>query len=285
MEGAPNSKEIIGIRHLEDENALLSYGFDTPLKEGQEALVNEIADHVIDNSKKLGLNKIDFVFSTQKRTTSTANLVKGNIDSKNQGLEVSLVPDERLADLDQGKLIFPEGYKDGDVIPFLSKAWDAFWKESFSNNNLLYRFGDPLKGIDGTSAYPDLEGAFEELGESCGEFTYRIYDFLGSLECRDYGSKLNVIIAHTATTFILHEFVEIAKDLSKQFAPHIPMGDLPKISWVYFDRVKKYLPEKLSHGEISTYDITDLIRPEIQEIIRIERDVLKAKLVQSGYEK
>ena len=33
MEGLPSlKKEIIGVRHLEDEDALMTYGFDTPLK-------------------------------------------------------------------------------------------------------------------------------------------------------------------------------------------------------------------------------------------------------------
>ncbi len=286
MEGLPSlKKEIIGVRHLEDVDALMTYGFDTPLKEGQESTIDEITDKIIEDCKRLGKERVDFIFSTQKRTNDTAILVKNGVLAKEAGLNISLQPDSRLVDLDQGKLIFPEGYKDGDFVPFLSVAWKAFWEQSFDKKNLLYRFGDPLKQLDGTSLYPELDSMFSEFGESCAEFTYRLYDFLGSLEHRDYDNTLNVIIGHTATVFIMYEFLEIAKDLSKQLVAYVPLGDLPSISWTYLDKVKKYLPEKLSHGNIATYEVTDLIKPEIQEIIRIERDVLKAIMVQSRHEK
>lgn len=286
MEGLPGTKkEIIGVRHLEDEDALMTYGFDTPLKEGQEVTVNKIADQIIEDCKRLAKDRVDFIFSTQKRTADTASFVKDAVLSKNEDINISLQPDRRLADLNQGKLIFPEGYKDGDFVPGLSVAWKAFWEQSFDKKNLLYRFGDPIVQSDGTYMYPELEPIFSELGESCAEFTYRLYDFLGSLEHRDYDNTLNVIIGHTATVFIMHEFIEISKDLSKQFVPHVPVGELPGLSWTYLDKVKKYLPEKLSHGNITTYEISDLIRPEIQEIIRIERDILKGIMVQSRHEK
>lgn len=276
---------MIGVRHLEDENALMTYGFDPPLKSGQEKIVSEIANKIIKDCVALGRNRIDFIFSTQKRTSNTAELVKDEIMSHAKNLNISLQPDSRLIDLNPGKLIFPPGYKDGDYLPGLPLAWEAFWEQSFGRKNLLYRFGDPVKQPDGSSLYPELESLFEELGESCAEFTYRLYDFLGSLEHRDYNHTLNVIIGHTATMFIIHEFLEIAKDLSKEFVPHVPFGELPAISWSYLERVKKYLPEKLPHGELSTYEVSDLIKPEIQEIIRIERDALKALMVQSRHEK
>jgi hypothetical protein len=62
MEKIPSQKnEIMGVRHLEDEEALMTYGFDTPLKEGQESLVREIADKIIDDCRNLSKNKIDFI--------------------------------------------------------------------------------------------------------------------------------------------------------------------------------------------------------------------------------
>jgi len=286
MEGFPNSKkEIVGIRHLEDEDALMTYGFDTPLKEGQEPLVSDIADKIIEDSKKNVKEKIDLIFSTQNRTNGTAILIRDKILSREENLNIFLEPDSRLADLNQGKLIFPEGYKDGDFVGGLSVAWKAFWEQSFDKKNLLYRFGDPVKRQDGTYLYPELESMFGEPGESCAEFTYRLYDFLGSLESRDYDNTLNVIIGHTATVFIMHEFLEIAKDLSKQSIPYVQLGELPAYSWTYLDKVKQYLPEKIPHGSVTTYEITDLVKPEIQEIIRIERDILKAIMVQTRHEK
>lgn len=278
-------QEIIGVRHLEDQDALMTYGFDTPLKEGQEAITNEIADKIIEDCKRLTKERVDFIFSTQKRTSDTAILVKDKVLSKEENLNISLQPDSRLADLNQGKLIFPEDYKDGDFVPGLSVAWKAFWEQSFDKKNLLYRFGDPIRQQDGTYLYPELSSMFAELGESCAEFTYRLYDFLGSLEHRDYDHTLNVIIGHTATVFIMYEFLEIAKDLSKQFVPHVPFGELPSLSWSYLEKVKQYLPEKLLHGNVTTYEVTDLIKPEIQEIIRVERDILKAIMVQSRHDK
>lgn len=110
-------KEIIGVRHLEDQDALMTYGFDPPLKEGQEAITNEIADKIIEDCKRLTKDRVDFIFSTQKRTSDTAILVKNKVLSREKNLNISLQPDSRLTDLNQGKLIFPEGYKDGDPDP------------------------------------------------------------------------------------------------------------------------------------------------------------------------
>lgn len=282
MEQPPEFKtEIIGVRHLEDEEALMTYGFDTPLKKGQETIITEIGNTIIEDSEKLGKEKISFIFSTQKRTSSTATLVRDAMLSKKENLDISLEPDARLTDLDQGRILFPENYKDGDHLPALPKAWDIFWEESFNKKNLLYRFGDSVKQANGTYLYPELNPTFDKPGESCAEFTYRLYDFLSSLEHRDYAQTLNVIIGHTATVFIMHEFLEIAEDLSKLPVPHIPLGELPALSWTYLDKVRKYLPSKLPHGNVSTYEVSNLIKPEIQEIIRIERDALKAMMVQN----
>ena len=101
----------------------------------------------------------------------------------------------------------------------------------------------------------------------------------------DFEDTLNLIVGHTATISILYEFLEIAKDLSRKFIPTVPLGELPNISWGYLQKIQKYLPGDISPGQLTTYEISDLIRPEIQEIIRVERDVLKSLITQSRHEK
>jgi len=280
-----NRREVIGLRHLEDENALMTFGFDAPLKSEQGEAVRKIADKIIGDCHSFGKNRVAFVCSTQKRTLETAKLIQDELLPRDEKLGVSIIPDYRLVDLSQGRLIFPKEYRDGDNLPGLSTAWKIFWEESFTKKNLLYRFGDSVKLADGSLLYPELEGLFERPGESCAEFTCRIYDFLASLENMDFEDTLNLIVGHTATISILYEFLEIAKDLSRKFIPTVPLGELPNISWGYLQKIQKYLPGDISPGQLTTYEISDLIRPEIQEIIRVERDVLKSLITQSRHEK
>ena len=274
-----SKRQLISIRHLEDEDALMTHGFDNSLKLGQEHLIANMVSKIIERCRQLKQSNINIIFSTQKRTEETSKLIRDEILSRNEEfLNVSLSPEIRLNNLHQGKLRIPKGYKDGEDIPTLSNAWEAFWEQSFTAKNLFYRFGDPIIQSNGNRVYPELESLFENTGESWAEFSQRTYDFVVSLKEKDYEHTLNLVVGHTANIYVMHELSEVSIDLSKKKIKSISSGKLPEILASYYKRVYEYLPKKLSYGELIYYEVFDLINPEIQDVICTERDILKSLL-------
>ena len=271
-------ENIFVVRHFEDEEKLLSHGFNPPLKEGQENLTEDIANRLLIESINLGKKKINFISSRQLRTIETTQLLQQKILNENKKIEVFANFDDRLSDLDQGKPIFPVGYMDGDLLPCLPLAWSAFWEQSFERDNLLYHFGDSINQ-ENISVYPGLDDKFENFGECYAEFAYRLFDFVGSLQLLRDNNAVNVIVGHTATISIMHELVELSNDLNKLSYPEISVGSLSKIIWSYFDKIKHRIPIKLPHGYIDHYQIDNLLKPEIQELMQNEKIVLKRLLL------
>jgi len=277
--------ESLGMRHLEDENMLKSHGHDAPLKPGQEGLMIPVAESIVTNCIERGISRVDIIASGQQRTRKTGAILKDKLTEVDPGIDVQMTVDERLMDLRQPQPILPENYIDGDNFLPLKKAWEIFWDETFAKQNFTYRFGDCIKTSDGTCTHPDLEGAFHGKGESYAEFCARFYDFLYDFTSNYSARKdvLPMIIGHNATYALLHEFAEISKDLSNQVPiKPIEMGELPNITWEYFDKLKKtQLSRNPEHGELTVYDLSGLVHPEIREIVAIERDVLRAKTRQT----
>lgn len=275
-----------GMRHLEDENMLKSKGHDAPLKEGQESLLIEPVEKIIRECNEKGITRVDIIASGQTRTTQTGKMVKEQIkEHSSHALNVKLMIDKRLMDLNQGILDLPEEYNDGDNFAPLKSAWEAFWTETFEKQNFLYKFGDPIMEMDGSTRYPALRGAFKECGENYAQFCQRFYDFLVDF-VDQYAEKqyiMPVIIGHNATHALLHEFGQISADFSKEVVlKPIELGDLPNITWNYFQKMRNdVLSRNPMHGELTVYNLTGLVSPDIREIVSVERDLLRAKILQS----
>jgi len=94
-----------------------------------------------------------------RRINETATMVAEILRQNN--IRVSFQHDKRLEVMDQGRLILPDNYKDGDWFTPLDVARDAICDESYHNCNLFYRFGDHLNG-----KYPILKDSFARTGES-----------------------------------------------------------------------------------------------------------------------
>ncbi|MBI5126594.1 MAG: hypothetical protein HZA80_02425 [Candidatus Taylorbacteria bacterium] len=273
------SDEIIGVRHLEDYDRLVSCNRDSSLKPDQEVKAREICEGIITMCHEKGVKKTHIMSSTKKRALETVDLIIGSIP---EDIKFEVEPDTRLRELDQGVIRFPEGFKDGDYFEPLKYAWDAYWEQTFTYKNLLYRFGDHCDK-DGKLRYPALEGHFESFGENYAEFAFRQYDFLYSLsqKTEEYRDCLPVIVTHSATLSLIAEIIKITDELVHKIPQHVPLGELPQMTWENFPKIKDILPTQPEFGYLGMFDVRKVFQPEIAEIIAIERDVLQAKLMQA----
>ncbi|MES3005441.1 MAG: hypothetical protein V4664_00680 [Patescibacteria group bacterium] len=275
---------VVGIRHFEDINVLRKFGLNAGLKEGQEDLAYESAKSLIELAEDKGATYIEMFSSDQKRTCETAILINEAVQElKPNFSEVNI--DRRLSDLNQGELNLGPEYKDGERFEPLKEAWDCFWEETFNNGDLLYRFGDS-KSMDGARKYDKLEGKFLKLGECYAQMAERYYDFLCSLlnqEASAPSSRLVTIVGHSITFGIMHELSLIAKDYNYPYTKPIDFGELPKLTWEYFDKLKSgVLSKNPGYGEIAVFDISYLKDNAFIEQLSVERDALRSLMFQSN---
>lgn len=275
---------MIGIRHFEDVNAIRKFGTDAGLHEGQENLATETAQQLIRIAEENEASRIELFSSDHKRTSETATLVDEAIKELKPGFsEVKI--DSRLRDLDQGEVILPSEYRDGELLEPLRDAWGHFWSETFEKGDMLYRFGESVSR-DGSRKYSKLEGVFSVPGECYAQLAERYYDFIYSVlsqESTQASKSLMVVVGHSITFGIMHELSQIAKDYRYPYRRFIGFGNLPKLTWQYFDKLKStVLARNPSFGEMAVFDVSDLKDTIFIEQIAIERDALRALMTQSN---
>ncbi len=279
-----NLEKMVTVRHLEDVDNLKEFGLNSSLREGQEELVEKTAEELINLAKKEGATYIDIFASDQKRTSETAVALQKSINDKAPDFS-EITVDHRLNDLNQGTLNLPEGYLEGEVFQPLREAWKVFWDETFVKGDMLYRFGSPVSS-DGSRNFSKLEGGFLEYGECYAQMAERLYDFIYSLLNQENEipvKRLLGLVGHSITFGIMHELAVISKDYMSRPMKPIPFGELPKITWEYFAKLKdSVLKENPKYGEIALFDITHLKDEVFLEHVAIERDALRALLKQSN---
>lgn len=275
---------MIGIRHFEDINAIRKFGTDAGLHEGQENLATETAQQLIRIAEASKASNIELFSSDHKRTSETAILVDKAIKELRPGFsEVNI--DSRLRDLGQGELILPPEYVDGELFEPLRDAWGHFWSETFEKGDMLYRFGEPMSR-DGSRTYPKLKGVFAVPGECYAQLAERYYDFIYSVlsqESTQTPKRMMAVVGHSITFGIMHELSQIAKDYSHPYRRPIGFGNLPQLTWEYFDKLKAtVLVGNPGFGEMAVFDVSDLKDGAFIEQIAIERDALRALMTQSN---
>lgn len=199
-----NSKEksyFLTVRHLQDRNALKSCGHNGPLEKGQEVLISSILEKISESLKISGKKKIKILYTFKtRRIKETANLIIRNFQQK--GIEVTSQHDYRLEVMDQGTLILPTDYKDGDWFDPLDFAWDVICDEAYVNKNIFYRFGDSLDG-----KYPVLKESFSVLGESLAWSLINKYSLINDLINSKFTNKdeLLIIVSQSDLPLVLME--------------------------------------------------------------------------------
>lgn len=274
----------IGIRHFEDINALSTEGLNAGLIEGQEDLSESTAKSLVSKAYEGGFDYIEIFASDQKRTSETALMLKNSIDEIKPGFnEVNI--DHRLRDLDQGELNLGPNYVDGEKFKPLQDAWTHFWDETFTRGDLLYRFGESISR-DGSRTFSDIENKFLKPGECYAQMAERYYDFLYTLLSQEMvcpSKRLITLVGHSITFGIMHELAEIAKDYGHPFNRPITFGSLPDLTWKYFDKLKStVLAKNPIFGQMAIFDISYLKDEKFISELEVERDVLRALMMQSN---
>ena len=276
-------QEIIIARHLRDRDELSTHGLDSGLLPDQERGSERIAEEILKHCNEARLNNILIFSSIKQRALETAKQIEGYLSQNNSDIGVEIREEPSLRELDQGKVVLPEGFKDGDTFKPLHDAWDVFYEETFTKNNLLYKFGDPMMGGDNSAKYENLRGHFSSYGESYAQFIMRIYDSLVSIS-----KELNfsekpfgpVLVLHGAAFSIVRDLADIGRDIDRSMLKNIPFGTLVRRGWDEYQKNKATRKDP-GFGEMEVVDVTSLMKPEIIEIVAIESDRMRALLMQA----
>jgi len=233
-------REFFTIRHLYDQNALRAYGHDAPVKPGQDDILATAAEKIIAELKNLKKVNVRLLYTAKtSRISETAHLL-AEILCRN-GVGAIFQHDVRLEVMDQGNLILPDNYQDGEWFAPLDTAWDAICEEAYLNRNIFYRFGDSLNG-----RYPILARSFSRLGESLGWSLINkyslIYDLAHGKLAKD--DELLVIVAQSDLPLIIMELNALKE------RPNVTPENLPYKCWeVYKSGLQDQMYDKNAVGD------------------------------------
>jgi len=241
-----NKSEIFfTVRHLHDQNALKSHGHDGPLKPGQEDLLKKTAEKILVELKESEKKVVRFLYTAKtRRIRETANLLAEILNLN--GVSVVFQHDARLEVMDQGDLILPDSYQDGEWFDPLDAAWDAICDEAYLNRNIFYRFGDSLG-----EKYSVLKEGFSRPGESLGWSMINKYSLIDDLVHGTFtkDDELLVIVAQSDLPLLIMELqiLEGRTDVNPK--------NLPYKSWeVYKSGLQDQMYDKNADGD-GNFDI------------------------------
>lgn len=251
------AREVLLIRHLPDENNLLIPGNNADLVFAEMPRARLIAAELSRTTRELRYTNLVMITSNKQRAVKTTHEVQRYLGD---ALPSTIMEDERIRELDQGDYILPVGYKAGDHFQPLQDAWSAFFKETFSNRNLMYRFGDPLSGENGSCKYSELKGHFRSFGENQVEFSIRFYEFVIDI-CERYMSQENilpVVVTHQAVTARFAELVKIAQKVKDGHITDIEVGAMPLLEWQQFEEINRGNDIFIGFGDATTFSLGNL---------------------------
>lgn len=273
-------RKISVIRHLDEIDDLDKYGRDGVLVDGQENKAEEIAGELYKELKERNKKAVLFVASPRIRTKQSAKIVINALLKKDSTLKCSLVQENDLREIDQGKFILPADYIKGERYEGLSIADKIFTKETHAsdygekNDNYDYRYGDPVLIEDRQYKYPDLNQFFIEYGESYRDVLLRIYSLV--IKTSEKINKLGentelVVVTHGQTTQIFRDLKEVASLIKNKLVEY-KEGELPKLCWGLY---KKRDSSKKVTGSLDIISVEDLADPYLVEILKNETSFLK----------
>jgi hypothetical protein len=271
-------------RHLEEVNDLKEYRRDAPLEKSEsnlqklEIISEKIYQKIVDDHKRALL----FITSPRVRAIETAELVAHNIQRRASApIKVRFSSNEDLKSTEQGDFVLPEDYSPTDFFIGLDLASKIFTSEAHLSDtpgmedNLSYRFGDPLLLPDGSYKYPELLPYFRESGESYGQTLVRIYNSV--LEMSEKYHKLLgdtevVIVSHGQIYHVLRGLSELGKMIRNGEVDFSP-GDSPKWLWEIYKRCDE--AQKVT-GICMPLDLEMLKDEGLMLLLRKEASLLQA---------
>lgn len=265
------------IRHFSDQNVLKTHKQNGPLKPVSKKLLISTAKKIIKELKKTKKTKVCFLFTTNAiRISETVNLLSKILQQNNINIEFQ--HDVRLEVMDQGDLILPDDYKNGDWFTPLDVAWDAICDEAYLNDNIFYQFGDNLD-----NKYPILSKSFSRCGESFGWSLINkyslVYDLIhGKLSKED---ELLVVVGQSDLPLIIMELqmLEERNDVTPE--------NLPCKCWeIYKSGLQEDMYDKNAKGDgnfdipmgyVGKFDLSSFIQKGFDKVIKKAELVLLKK--------
>lgn len=257
---------ILTIRHFHDQNNLRSYGHDGPLKPGQEQLLAATVQRILEELQGRKTARLLYTAKT-RRIRETVNLLSKKLGQN--GISVISEHETRLEAMDQGDLILPDDYQDGDWFTPLDVAWDAICDEAYIYDNIFYRFGDSLSG-----KYPPLEKSFSRFGDSLGWSLINkyslIYDLIHGYRTKE--EELLVVVGQSDLPLIIMEMEELKN------RPDVSPSNLPCKCWeIYKSGLQEAMYDNNAQGDgnfdipmgyVAKFNLSDLKLDGFDKIIK-----------------
>lgn len=260
------------VRHLRDENALRSFGHNGPLVPGQEDILNQTADEIIKVMEEEQKTSVRILYTEKtRRIKETADILCEKMTQR--GIAVIMQHEKRMEVMDQGDLVLPENYKDGEWFTPLDKAWDAICDEAYLYDNIFYSFGD-AKGKN--QSYPELANAFSRTGQSMGWTLINKYSLICDILRSNIGLKENeflVIACQSDLPLILIELQKLCGD------PDVNSTNLPEKCWTVYKKggLQDEFGYDIPMGYTKIYDLSELRDCGFVKIIDGARAFLEQK--------
>lgn len=258
--------------HLEEIDDLKTFKRDAPVEMSPENM--EVLEQMVSGLERKIRDEnsiaLILVTSPKLRSVQTCDLIASKLKEKlGASFKIRVSINSDLDSPDQGDFSLPENYKAGDFFEGLKFASKHYLDESLkSDNNLKYRFGDPVLQGDGTYKYPELAKYFTEYGETYGEALSRVLKSVvkASEKIDKFNRNVDVsIISHGFVFHILRGLSILAQEM-KGANPKIKTGDLAGMLW---DVYQKY-PISLKTTPFANIDISSLGDTDMIEIIKTE---------------
>lgn len=242
------------VRHLEDKDALKTYGTsDNPIKENQQKeivnMLSAIQPYITEDSLILT--------SPCRRAVETATLVKNEYES--QGARICIEKDTRISELGKGVLNLPFDYNDGEFFQPLSDAWDIFWQKALVEGDLKYKFGSSVNDYN-------LSKYFNEPGENYLSYASRIYSFVTDY-VSTYKNNKPLVITHSGIARTAMELELLSRNISDDNEYPEPTS-IPSMTWQLYGETKS-IHQNTGFGSLTKVSTEYLSSPKVIELLRM----------------
>lgn len=262
------------VKHLQDKDDL-TQGRDAELIAGQEEECQQIATSLLEIVAQKHYRVLILFVSPKRRAQQTAEMVMEQIKSQEPNLKIITKTESNLREIDQGTFTLPESYSPGDTYEGLKIGGRIFTSETFNtanpnNDNILYKFGDPVLLDDGTYKYPELVRYFSKSGESYRDVFVRFCEQIIVLSQnldRYHDKVLPVIFTHGQPHQIFNDLSEVAGKIEVENL-EIPTGGLPRICWDLYQQRRTGL---VAYGQVDSVAAEYIYNQKM--ILALQREV------------
>jgi len=264
--GCSPSEMMILARHGVDVDDL-TQDLNQPLAESTKPDIMILGKQMIEFCRKIKARQVQIRHSNRLRAIQTAAITAEEFFVA--GIPTEIFETGGVREIYQGDFVIKDHINGREYKPLVD-AWSV-WQQKLDACELLYRFGDPLVGIDGKAEHPELVGWFKKFGEHQGEFSLRLYLLLQEV-FEETSDDLQIIIGHQASCSRIQRVINATSKLSS--ADEFEPGDFVK----YLEKSGLRTNIEPACGIISKKPNRDLIIAVLQKEIHYLRSIVSGAL-------